>query len=212
VEYLQQDKIMADIVTEIENTQRKMGRPIPGQSLSNDPENPAPFEKMPEFTTVNEGVEFLWDKFIDPEVYKNLMGAVAEGTPIMNLVQLTLYHGFTEGRWNPDLMMMLAEPATYMIMALAERLDIPMTIYDGELEDETDQEMLFGATLTDAKLERFKKSKESGTIPAGILTDEMEEELENLEEIEVPQESLMSRTETPATNEESLMAKPVGER
>ena len=30
---------MADIVTEIENTQRKMGRPIPGQSLTEDPDN-----------------------------------------------------------------------------------------------------------------------------------------------------------------------------
>ena len=202
---------MADLLTEIGNNERKMGRPLAGQSLSNDPESPAPFEKKPEFITVNESVEFLWSKFISPEVYQNLMGAVADGTPIMNLVQLTLYHGFTEGKWNPDLMMMLAEPATYMIMALAERLNIPMTIYDGELEDETDEEMLFGTALTDAKLKRLKKSKETGVIPAGILTNEMEEELENLEEIELPQESLMSRPEEPVANEESLMSKPVGE-
>ena len=180
---------MADLLKEIETNQGKMGRPIPGQSLSNDPENPAPFEKPPEFTTVNEGVEFLWGKFIQPEVYQNLIGAVADGTPIMNLVQVTLYHGFTEGKWNPDLMMMLAEPATYMIMALAERQDIPMTIYDGELEDAKD-----------------KNNKETG-----ILTPKMEEELENLEEIETPQKSLMSRPETPAVNENSLMTKPVGE-
>tara|TARA_R110000737_G_scaffold13821_1_gene29716 strand:- start:4656 stop:5267 length:612 start_codon:yes stop_codon:yes gene_type:complete len=202
---------MADLLKEIETNQGKMGRPIPGQSLSNDPENPAPFEKPPEFTTVNEGVEFLWGKFIQPEVYQNLIGAVADGTPIMNLVQVTLYHGFTEGKWNPDLMMMLAEPATYMIMALAERQDIPMTIYDGELEDAKDNEMIFGTSLTDAKLERLKKSKKSGTIPEGILTPKMEEELENLEEIETPQKSLMSRPETPAVNENSLMTKPVGE-
>tara|TARA_R110000744_G_scaffold355938_2_gene462562 strand:+ start:1208 stop:1819 length:612 start_codon:yes stop_codon:yes gene_type:complete len=202
---------MADLLKEIETNQGKMGRPIPGQSLSNDPENPAPFEKPPEFTTVNEGVEFLWGKFIQPEVYQNLIGAVADGTPIMNLVQVTLYHGFTEGKWNPDLMMMLAEPATYMIMALAERQDIPMTIYDGELEDAKDDEMIFGTSLTDAKLERLKKSKKSGTIPEGILTPKMEEELENLEEIETPQKSLMSRPETPAVNENSLMTKPVGE-
>ena len=202
---------MADLLKEIETNQGKMGRPIPGQSLSNDPENPAPFEKPPEFTTVNEGVEFLWGKFIQPEVYQNLIGAVADGTPIMNLVQVTLYHGFTEGKWNPDLMMMLAEPATYMIMGLAERQDIPMTIYDGELEDAKDDEMIFGTSLTDAKLERLKKSKKSGTIPEGILTPKMEEELENLEEIETPQKSLMSRPETPAVNENSLMTKPVGE-
>ena len=53
---------------------------------------------------------------------------------------------------------------TYMIMALAERLNIPMTIYDGELEDETDEEMLFGTALTDAKLKRLKKSKFANDI------------------------------------------------
>tara|TARA_R100001377_G_scaffold53174_1_gene31243 strand:+ start:1046 stop:1675 length:630 start_codon:yes stop_codon:yes gene_type:complete len=206
---------MADIKTEIENTRGRMDRPIAGQSLANDPENPAPFEKAPEFTTVNEGAEFLWGKFIDPEVYPSVMKAVAEGTPIMNLVQLTLYTGFTEGKWNPDLMMMLAEPATYMIMALAERHDIPMTIYDGEMEDSQDEGMMFGASLTDAKLERLKKSKESGIIPEGILTPTMKEELETIEEPEekafIPEESLMSRPEEPVQNKESLMSKPVGE-
>ena len=39
----------------------------------------------------------------------------------------------------------------------------------------------------------------------------MEEELENLEEIEIPQESLMSRPATPPVNEQSLMAAPNGE-
>lgn len=194
--------------TELQKIQGKMGRPLPGQSLTNDPESPAPFEQAPEYTTVNEGVEFLWDKFIEPETYTSVLEAIADGTPIMNLVQVVLYDGFTKGKWNPDLMMMLAEPATYMLMALAERQDIPMTIYDGELEDETDDEMLFGQTLTDDKINRLKSSKESGTIPAGILTPEMEEELESLPEVK---ESLMSRPETPATNTESLMAAPVGE-
>lgn len=194
--------------TELQKIQGKMGRPLPGQSLTNDPENPAPFEQAPEYTTVNEGVEFLWDKFIEPETYTSVLEAIADGTPIMNLVQVVLYDGFTKGKWNPDLMMMLAEPATYMLMALAERQDIPMTIYDGELEDETDDEMLFGQTLTDDRINQLKSSKESGTIPAGILTPEMEEELEALPEVK---ESLMSRPETPAANTESLMAAPVGE-
>jgi|TARA_R110000796_G_scaffold17979_2_gene54781 hypothetical protein len=199
---------MADMQTELQKIQGKMGRPLPGQSLTNDPENPAPFEQAPEYTTVNEGVEFLWDKFIEPETYTSVLEAIADGTPIMNLVQVVLYDGFTKGKWNPDLMMMLAEPATYMLMALAERQDIPMTIYDGELEDETDDEMLFGQTLTDDRINQLKSSKESGTIPAGILTPEMEEELESLPEVK---ESLMSRPETPAANTESLMAAPVGE-
>jgi len=203
---------MADMLTEMDTLQGKMDRPIPGESLTNDPENPAPFEQAPEMTTVNQACEYLWDKFTEPETYQAVLEAIAEGTPIMNLVQVVLYDGFTKGKWNPDLMLMIAEPATYMLMALAERQDIPMTIYEGEMEDEQDEEMLFGTTLSDDKIQRLKESKNTGTVPAGILTPEMEQELETLPEITAqPQESLMSRPETPAANTESLMAAPVGE-
>ena len=198
---------MADTLTEIENVRGSMGRPIAGQSLTNDPENPAPFEQAPQFTDVHDALEYLWGRFIEPEAYQNILAAVADGTPVMDLVQVTLYHGFTEGMWNPDLMLMLAEPATYMIMALAERQDIPMTIYNGELEDETDEEMLFGKTLSDDKIKRLKRSKESGTIPKGILTSEMEQDLD----IPPPVDSLMARPERPVTDQQSLMAAPNGE-
>lgn len=204
---------MADTLTAIQDLQGTMGRPIPGQSLTNDPESPAPFERAPEFTTVNESVDHIWSKLIDPETYQAVLGAVADGTPIMDLVQVMLYSGFQEGKWNPDLMLMLAEPVTYMIMALAERQDIPMTIYEGELEDETDDEMMFGATLSNDKIERLKRSKETGVIPAGVLTSEMEQELEAAPDMQksAPQESLMSRPTTPPVNEQSLMASPNGE-
>tara|TARA_R110002124_G_scaffold66585_2_gene181191 strand:+ start:924 stop:1544 length:621 start_codon:yes stop_codon:yes gene_type:complete len=203
---------MADTLTEIENVRGSMGRPIAGQSLTNDPENPAPFEQAPQFTDVHDALEYLWSRFIEPEAYQNILAAVADGTPVMDLVQVTLYHGFTEGMWNPDLMLMLAEPATYMIMALAERQDIPMTIYNGELEDETDEEMLFGKTLSDDKIKRLKRSKESGTIPKGILTSEMEQDLENVEDLDIPPpvDSLMARPERPVTDQQSLMAAPNG--
>ena len=199
---------MADMLTEMDTLQGKMDRPIPGESLTNDPENPAPFEQAPEMTTVNQACEYLWDKFTEPETYQAVLEAIAEGTPIMNLVQVVLYDGFTKGKWNPDLMLMIAEPATYMLMALAERQDIPMTIYEGEMEDEQDEEMLFGTTLSDDKIQRLKESKNTGTVPAGILTPEMEQELETLPEVTA---HLMSRPETPAANTESLMAAPVGE-
>ena len=203
---------MADTLTEIENVRGSMGRPIAGQSLTNDPENPAPFEQAPQFTDVHDALEYLWGRFIEPEAYQNILAAVADGTPVMDLVQVTLYHGFTEGMWNPDLMLMLAEPATYMIMALAERQDIPMTIYNGELEDETDEEMLFGKTLSDDKIKRLKRSKESGTIPKGILTSEMEQDLENVEDLDIPPpvDSLMARPERPVADQQSLMAAPNG--
>ena len=47
--------------------------PIPGQSLTNDPTNPAPFEKPPEFTNVYEASEFIFETLLEPEVHGGLI-------------------------------------------------------------------------------------------------------------------------------------------
>ena len=77
--------------------QQKGGRPIPGQSLTNDPENPAPFEKAPEYTSVHAASEYLFAQMIEKESYIPLMQAVADGTPIMEIAQVILFQGFTAG-------------------------------------------------------------------------------------------------------------------
>ena len=55
------------------NEASKMGRPIPGQSLTSDPDNPAPYEQAPKFTDVHEASMYLWDFITADERYANLM-------------------------------------------------------------------------------------------------------------------------------------------
>ena len=99
----------------------KMNRPIPGQSLTTDPENPAPYERPPEFTNVHEASMYMWDFVTEDETYAALMTGISKGVPIMSIVQVLLFDQFQQGKFNPDLMMMLAEPLAYMLIALAER-------------------------------------------------------------------------------------------
>jgi hypothetical protein len=201
---------MATVEEEFAKLQTSGKRPLAGQSLANDPENPAPYERPPKFTSVHKASEYLWESFIEPTTYTSLMETVSDGVPIMDIVQIILFTEFQNGAWNPDLMIMLFEPATYMIMALAERQDIDMVIYNGEEEDEMDDQLTLGSIMTEDRLERLKKSKQSGMIPAGMLTPEMEQTLEELPEIEINEPSLM---EAPAKKEEqsnSLMARSTG--
>ena len=100
------------------------GRPIPGQSLTSDPNNPAPYEQPAEYTSIHEACEFLFSNFIEEETYVTLMSLLDDGMPVMDIVQTTLFTGFSEGKWNPDLMMLLIEPTAYMLLALAERASI----------------------------------------------------------------------------------------
>lgn len=185
------------------------GRPIPGQSLTNDPSNPAPYEKPPEFTSVHEASEYIFEKLIEEQTYKEMMGVLVQNVPVMDIVQTLLFAGFKEGKWNPDLMLMLVEPVAYMILALAERAGIDPKIYQGEEDDEA-EDRVFGATLEKEKLENIKKLAAIGQTPSSAITSEM---VETIEELPVPEmSSLMLRPEEPAANQESLLApQPVTE-
>ena len=187
----------------------KMGRAIPGQSLTNDPENPAPYEQAPEMTNVHEASIYLWDFVTEEETYAALMTAIDNEVPVMHIVQTILFNEFQQGKWNPDLMLMLAEPLAYMLIALAERLDL-----DIKVDDEEEEGDVFGVEMETANIEKLRESaKESGMLPQGFVTEEMDAKMKQLPELsllenpEVEEEAV----EAPSTEQPSLMAQPEGQ-
>jgi len=166
----------------------QLGRPIPGQSLTENPDNPAPYEKPPQFTSVHEASEFIFGNLIEEEAYTQIMNLMADDMPIMDIVQTLLFTGFTEGKWSPDLMLMLVEPVAYMLLALAERAGIDPVIYRGEDEDEIEEEEFLGVTFEKERVDRMRKMRQTGVAPKGVLTKEMEQAIDD---IEIP-ESLLA--------------------
>ncbi len=145
----------------------KMDRPIPGQSLTGDPETPQPYVGKPEFSIVQEAIEYIFVTITAEEgPYEDIMSSLAGGVPIMEVTQVLLFEGFNSGKWNPDLMLLLIEPTAYVIMGLAEKAGIDYVVTSED--DEIDAEM-FGAKIP-AKTTQALQSKE---IP--------EETLEQLE-------------------------------
>lgn len=205
---------------EFNDIQANMGRSIPGQSMTNDPENPAPYEQPPKFTTVNEASKYLWDFVTEEKNYAAIMTGLNQGEPVMNFVRVILFNEFVQGTFNPDLMLIMAEPLAFMIIALGERLDIDMQITEDDDEDENEE--LFGSALEEKKLEQMRQSVKGGQIPQGFLTDAMEEEMRSLPNIDsllaadpVPESSLAAEapevdeaTAPPTQDEPSLMAQP----
>lgn len=192
------------------------GRPIPGQSLTTDPSNPAPYEKPPEFTSVHAAARDIFEYLVEPEVYAQTMELLTDGVPLMDVVQVFVFGGFREGKWNPDLMLMLVEPVAYMILALAERAGIDPIIYNGEEEDEAAELAMLGTSLEQNRMENLKKfSKEQISMPEGILPQDIKEEIGQI----TPPTSLLAPVppaqeseEAPVEPaEESLMAEPVEE-
>lgn len=185
----------------------KMGRPIPGQSLTDDPNNPGAYERQPEFTSIHSASEYIFSTIIDEDNYVPLMQAVAGGEPLSELSQAMLFKGFHEGKWNPDLMLLLIEPVMYMFLALAEKLGIDPVIYTDEDEDEMEDERASGTMFEEKALEKIKDVKTTAAPPAGALSDTITEKLESLPEI--PKESLLAASqedEGTEEDEESLLA------
>lgn len=114
------------------------GRAIPGQSLTNSPDQPYNWEKPTEYTNPREAMLYVFETLTVPETTENLLISIKNGVGVIDIASITLYAGFLEGKWNPDLMLLLMEPTMYMIMALAEKADIE---YNLEAGDDESKEM-----------------------------------------------------------------------
>tara|TARA_X000001382_G_scaffold50681_2_gene34435 strand:- start:6029 stop:6625 length:597 start_codon:yes stop_codon:yes gene_type:complete len=126
------------------------GKAIPGQSLTNSPEDPYKWEQPAEFTNSKEAMLYVFENLTVPETTSNILLSLSKGIGVIDIASITLYTGFTEGKWNPDLMMLLMEPTMYMIMALAEKAEID---YIMDSEDEIEEEEILG----DKAVEQIEK-------------------------------------------------------
>ena len=172
------------------------GRPIPGQSLTSNPDEPRPFEGPPDFTNFKEALDYTTAELLEEEAYMSIVGALGDGVPVTDLAMQIGYVGFREGKWNPDLMMMLMEPLMYLLMALAEKAGVTYRI-DDEDEDEEDD------TLFEEKAKNIadtvKEKVDKGQIPSGALPSDI---VAKIEALEIPQESLLAQPEEPMVEEE----------
>ena len=183
------------------------GKPIPGQSLTNDPDQRYPWENPPEYTDYKQALNFIADQLLDKEVYVPMMKGIGAGVPITDITLQMLQAGFEQGKWNPDLLMMLIEPTVYTLMALAEKANIQYRINGDEEEDMDDDDEKDIQMMKQKNLQELVKTKVSqeSKVPSGVVPREILQQIDNME---MPQ-SLLSREE-PRQEEESLLAR--GER
>jgi len=119
--------------------------PTAGQSLTNDPSNPYPWEKAPEITSVKTATEKIFFDLLKDENLTTVATLMSQKTPVVDIANLLLTAGFQKGKWNPDLMLSLLEPTMYMLMAIAEKagIDPVLTRDDANviIEDDEDQSL-----------------------------------------------------------------------
>ena len=142
-------------------------RPLAGESLTNDPESPLAFEGTVQFSQKEDALEYLFVLLTEEDTYENLLSMLMDGIPIMHIVKIILYRGFSDGLWNPDMLLILAEPLAYMIMALAERADIDFKIDEDDEEEVARTQEPKKLQRMDTALQQVKPTEET-ELPAGI--------------------------------------------
>lgn len=180
------------------------GGPIPGSSLTADPDDPAPYEKPPEYTDIHAASEWIFSSLIEEDRYDQLIQSLLEGIPVMDITQVILFTGFTQGKWDVNLMTLLAEPTAYIVMALAERAGVDFVIERGQNTEENNDPLNVDAKITKKRRENIRKFKEMNmTLP--FLSQTSQEKLETIQ----PPETATGGIETEMEEEpESLLSAP----
>ena len=157
------------------------GRPIPGQSLTNNPESKYPWESPATLSNPREALDVIVAEMMQPEAVKNIVNALANGAAVGDIGSAILYAKFTEGDITPDTMMLLAEPIMYTLMAIGEEANIKYNIEGNDLDEfdeEDERENIdnkineFRTAVSDIKnqtTQKLKPTVDENVVPKNIL-------------------------------------------
>lgn len=189
--------------------------PVAGQSLTNDPSNPYPWEKAPEITSVKIATEKIFFDLLKEDNLTTVATLMSQKTPVVDIANLLLTAGFQKGKWNPDLMLSLLEPTMYMLMAIAEKagIDPVLTRDDADVIIEDDEDLALqdlqnsrqqvrniipeGKGLKDVQIQKINPASVGGDI---------KKQLDTLDSAKI-KESILQKQKPALQNQPSLLGK-----
>ena len=166
------------------------GRPIPGQSLTNSPDEPRSWEQPPEFTEPHKAMLQIFETLTEKETLANILLSLSKGVSVIDLSSIMLYTGFIEGKWNPDLMTLLMEPTMYMIMYLGDKAEINY-LMDSKGNNKNELSGKEQRKRITSSLDELKQIAADRVSPDSVIPEIKKE----LEEIKIPT-SLLEKVET----------------
>tara|TARA_R100001443_G_scaffold113604_1_gene128594 strand:+ start:3606 stop:4217 length:612 start_codon:yes stop_codon:yes gene_type:complete len=153
--------------------------PIPGQSLTNSPDARQPWESPPVYTNIKEGREAIFLEILKQENLEPIINLLDDGMSVAKVTEMLLFIGYSKGQFNPDMMMLLAEPVMYMLLALCENVGVDPVINTDDGDDPEDM-----TPEENAATEELLKNKEAVLRNPKAL----EKLQDDLAKTEIPQE------------------------
>ena len=150
--------------------------PVPGESLTQDPNQKFPWEQPSEINDVDSAIKEIFINLTEKNTLVELLNILKNGQPVDEVAQIIAYRGATVGKYNNDLMLLLLEPLMYLIIAIAEEYEIDPVIYEGMDNDIGDEED-YDRAVEEKQKPQIKKDSVPDSILARVKTLPSEEEL-----------------------------------
>ena len=146
---------------------------IPGESLTKTPGNAA-WENPPQYVNVDEASEYIWEKLHEEKFLDQIVSFLANDVPIEAIARMILFGGFVEGKWTPDVAVLLSEIVFKQIMAIGMSAGVKnMKMF---LKDTSNNQ--FHKEFIQFKMEKDKMPEISDNKKVKKFVEEVKKELE----------------------------------
>ena len=131
-------------LTDMEATMQSV--PIPGQSLTQDPDIRLPYETPPKYTDAQEFIDDSFLRFTHPDALGDLLDGMRSEIPLEFIAEKYLMRAFTQGEITPDVFMLSIESIIYILISLATYAEIEPVLYPEDDLIDTDEHMSLKAS------------------------------------------------------------------
>lgn len=142
--------------------------PIPGQSLTGEPGN-FPWEKPPQYVTIDDVASFYSEKLDNPEAINELMDLLEKGIPILTIVNTMIKASLMKGYHTVDTGFLVTPIIVEIIKTLAELNDVKYKVSAEDVAKERSVSPTIIKQLIAEAKNKVEKSPEAVVERKGLM-------------------------------------------
>jgi hypothetical protein len=82
------------------------------------------WETPPQYTDPKVILDKIWKKWATPKEMAKIAILLEQGIPAESLARTLCFQGFVEGKWTPDVALLISRPVLMMIVALGKKAGV----------------------------------------------------------------------------------------
>jgi len=189
--------------------------PIPGQSLTDEPQNFA-WERPPEYTDPDDAIVFHMDRLAEESVMESVLFLMEFGYPVDVLTRSMLTGAVGEGQHTIDVSLIIAPviEAELVYMATTAGIDFKETFTEDKTDDDIQEEKLRTLILKKLDDNIGKGDKDFALETLDSVGSAGEDELQAMQDAAMTEPSMdeempSEEVPSPAPGEQGLMSRGV---